>query len=211
MSKKKKAGVKAPAKFDELVKEVTRNSQGGIDSEPAPVPEGIAVLGSHPATVAKAPFHQNWLIYSCSPHNFEQRTLPRFDAWFEVHRPIADKTRAYPYLRFLESVPLVWMRDKEAMHLFPGAKEYPEEKMKEIFGPFTFTSSIAYIMAMAITDCMEQGIKKLGLWGIMQASESEYAYQRPGIQNLIWEAAKRDIQVICPRESKLLDPAPEIW
>ena len=66
-------------------------------------------------------------------------------------------------------------------------------------------------MAMAIVDCESMGIKKLGLWGIMQASEGEYTYQRPGIQNLIWEAAKRDIQVICPRESKLLDPAPEIW
>ena len=171
--------------------------------------EGIAILGSHPATVAQAPFDKPWLIYSCSPHNFEKRALPRFDEWFEVHIPLADKTRAYPYLRFLETVPLVWMRDKEAIHLFPGAKEYPEAEMKAEFGPFTFTSSIAFMLAKAIKDCERLGIPRIGLWGIMQASPNEYAYQRPGIQNLIWEACKHKIKVVAPDISKLFDPPPE--
>lgn len=171
--------------------------------------KGIAILGSHPATVNLAPFHDDWLIYACSPHNFEKRQLPRFDAWFEVHIPVAHQTRAYPYLKYLETLPLVWMRDRDAMGHFPGAKLYPEEDMKAEFGPFTFTSSIAFMLAMAIKDCEKLDIPTIGLWGIMQASPNEYAYQRPGIQNLIWEANRRGIRVAAPDISKLFEPPPE--
>ena len=47
--------------------------------------------------------------------------------------------------------------------------------------------------------------------GIMQASPNEYAYQRPGIQNLIWEATKLGIRVIAPDVSKLFVPPKEIF
>jgi hypothetical protein len=176
------------------------------------LPEGIAVLGSHPDTVMAAPFDQNWLIYACSPHNVEMRQLPRHDEWFEVHKPIADATRAYPYLKHLETLPLVWMRDEAAMPYFKGGRPYPEKEAKDRFGPFTFTSSIAYILAKAIMD-IEKGLAQpqIGLWGIMQASQNEYTYQRPGIQNLIWEATKVDIKILAPRESRLFEPPPENW
>ena len=173
------------------------------------MPEGIAILGSHPATVNLAPFDADWLIYACSPHNFEVRQLPRWDEWFEVHIPFADRTRAYPYLKFVESLPLVWMRDKAAMEFVPGAKLYPEAEMKAEFGPFTFTSSIAFMLAKAIKDCEAQDIKNIGLFGIMQASPNEYTYQRPGIQNLIWEATRRGIRVLAPDVSNLFEPPAE--
>ena len=172
-------------------------------------PEGIAVLGSHPATVMQAPFAKPWAIYACSPHNFEMRQLPRFDAWFEVHIPVSDKTRSYSYLKYLETLPLVWMRDEEAMSHFPGARLYPEKELKDEFGPFTFTSSIAFMLAMAIKDCEKHNIPQIGLFGIMQASPNEYAYQRPGLQNLIWCAAKRGIKVLAPKESRLFEPPEE--
>ena len=172
-------------------------------------PEGIAVVGSHPATVMQTPFDKPWLIYACSPHNYEKRQLPRFDAWFEVHIPIADKTRNYSYLKYLETIPLVWMRDQEAIRHFPGAKLYPEKEIKDEFGPFTFTSSIAFMLAMAIKDCEKHNIPQVGLFGIMQASANEYTYQRPGIQNLLWTAAKRGLKVLAPKESRLFEPPEE--
>ena len=182
---------------------------GGTDVPP-PKPKGIAILGSHPATVAMAPFDDNWLIYACSPHNYERRKLPRFDAWFEVHVPVAHQTRAYDYLKYLETVPVVWVRDKDALKHFPGAKVYPEEEMKAEFGPFTFTSSIAFMLAKAIKD-IEVGLAEptIALFGIMQASANEFTYQRPGIQNLIWHAAQRKIHVVAPDISKLFEPPPE--
>lgn len=185
------------------------NSTVGGENSPAVSTKGIAILGSHPTTVNLAPFNDDWLIYACSPHNFERRQLPRFDEWFEVHIPVADKTRAYPYLRYLETLPLVWMRDKAAMHLFPGAREYPEAELKDRFGPFHFTSSIAFMMAKAIVECENYNIPTIGLWGIMQASPNEYTYQRPGVQHMIWEAARLGIKVIAPDVSKLFEPPPE--
>ncbi len=184
--------------------------------------EGIAVLGSHPATVELAPFDDpKWKIYACSPHNYEHRKLPRWDAWFELHDPIADATRAYPYLRWLEthgeckensnrSTP-VWMRDKAAIGNFPTGKLIDEKALKDRFGPFTFTSSIAYMVAQAIVDAEREGIGAIGLWGIMQASENEYTYQRPGIQNLIWEATKSGMDVYAPDVSRLFEPQKNVW
>lgn len=181
------------------------------EQSPASSFKGIAILGSHPATVAMAPFDDpEWLIYACSPHNYEKRQLPRFDQWFEVHKTLADATRAYPYLRWLETIDKpVWMRDEESLPLFPNAKKYPEAEMKAEFGPFNFTSSIAYIQAMAIKDCERLGIGHIAMFGIMQASPNEYAYQRPGIQNLIWETAKRKIHVYAPDVSQLFEPQPD--
>ncbi len=168
-------------------------------------PAGIAILGSHPATVEMAPFDDNWLIYACSPHNVEHRTLPRLDEWFEIHLPCHDETRGYLYLKHLEKLPKVWMRDKDWMPQFKGAELYPEEELKEEFCPFMFTSTIAFMQAKAIQDCIKLGIKKIGLFGIMQASKTEYEYQRPGIQYFSWEAEQRGIKMIAPDISKLFD------
>ena len=188
--------------------------------------EGIAILGSHPATVMRAPFDKPWRIYACSPHNVEMRTLPRVDAWFEVHVPVADKTRSYGYLKAVEKMTWpVYMRDVEAMPQFPTGVQFPEVELRGVgelnehrqtvltemgkFSYFHFTSSIAYMMAKAIDDCDKEGIKQIGLWGIMQASQTEYAYQRPGIQYFIDQCWRRGIKVTCPAESMLFEPQPE--
>ena len=189
-----------------------RNDEAGA-VKPAPADSqqglaGIAILGSHPATVGRAPFNdEGWRIYVCSPHNVEQRRLPRVTAWFEVHDPLEDPTRAFGYLKAVSEMPFVWMRDKRALASghFKGARPYPDAEMKEKFCPFQFTSSIAYMLAKAICDCEEQAIPEIGLFGIMQASDGEYVYQRPGIQYFIWEATKRSIKVKAPRESCLFD------
>lgn len=191
---------------------------------------GIAIMGSHPGSVQEGPFdHDDWLIYACSPHNLEftaqdgsnpgLRYLPggkradggrfRVDEWFEVHLPLADATRPYGYLRELEKLPLVWMRDAEGLSRIKGARQYPETDLKQRFGPFFFTSSIAFMLAKAIVDCEQLGIHRIGIWGVHQASETEYTYQRPGIQYFIWEATRLGIQVIAPEVSKLFEPQRE--
>lgn len=179
--------------------------------------EGIAILGSHPETVEMAPMNDpKWLKYACSPHNVEHRMLPPVvDEWFEVHIPIQDKTRSYHYLRTLEQSGVrVWMRpaselDQMNMNWFKEARPYPEEDMKKKFCPFAFTSSIAFIFAKAIDDCEKRGIKKIGIFGVMQASETEYFQQRPGIQYFIWEADKRGIQVQVPEQAQHLFAPPK--
>lgn len=197
----------------QIAKEVAEFSKQLEETHfPTPVmsdtPDGIAILGSHPATKMQAPFDQNWLIYACSPHNLEpgHPRLPRWDEWFEVHVPVTHPTRSLAYLEEVKKEKVVWMRDKEAMPYFKGARAYPEEELADRFGPFFWTSSIAFIMAKAIVECEKQGIPRIGLWGIMQASPTEYQYQRPGIQYFIQKAMDAGIEVVAPRESGLFDP-----
>ena len=173
----------------------------------------IAIMGSHPATKRQAPFDDpDWKIWACSPHNFERGVLPRVDEWFEVHQPaLCEKTRKAPYQDYVRSltgkIP-VWVRDRKE---HPDALDYPEKEMKERFGGgnfgFPFTSSIAYIMAKAIVEKPEA----IGLWGIMQASETEYAYQKPGIQHLFQVAHDEGIDIVVPEVSGLFNAPPDIW
>lgn len=173
---------------------------------------GIAICGSHPETKMQAPFDDDgWLIYACSPDNVLQERLPRVDQWFEIHMPIQDKSRPYSYLRYLESLPLVWMRDTSAKPHFAGARFYPETEMKQRFCPYLFTSSIAFMMAKAIVDCELLGIPRIALFGILQRSQAEYAYQRSGTQYFLWEAARRGIEVYTHEKSQLFEPPPEIF
>jgi hypothetical protein len=218
-------------------------SSGGA---PAVATKGIAILGSNPLTVGLAPFGDPaWRIYACSPdntpHGMRPRPLPRVDQWFEVHDQVEDPTRPYAYIRSLEALPIVWMRDKRAVAsgLFKGARLYPEAELKGtsqvqeireqnpdgvlrirqvevpnndgLFCATQFTSSIAFMLAKAIIDCEAEGIKKIGVWGVMQQSENEYVYQRPGIQYFLWEAGRRGIGVTANRESCLFDMPQWKW
>lgn len=240
-----------------LTEAVESSAAGSVDA-PAVAPQkhtGIAILGSHPATVGNAPFGDpSWLIYACSPDNTpfgaSKRAgyLPRVDQWFEVHDPIEDPTRCFGYLKAVSEMPFVWMRDKRALSqgIFKGARAYPEEQLKGastfqkvqrqnpdgsivvqkveipnsdgLFCPYMFTSSIAYMLAKAISDIMGMlrageivDPPEIGLWGIMQQSDNEYAYQRPGIQYFLYEAMKRGIKVKANRESCLFDMPQWKW
>lgn len=206
------------------------NAAAGGDVLPAAEtlvkPKGIAILGSHPETKMLAPFDDDWLVYACSPdnspygHSEGKSVLPKVHAWFEVHNPVFDATRPYRYLNWLKQMPVVFMRDTIAMRmyrqdgqpLFPNAVAYPEEEMKARFGPYCFTSSIAFIMAKAIVDAVENEIPAIGLWGIMQASKNEYINQKPGVQALFWEAHKAGLRVEVPEQAgHLFQPPPEVF
>jgi hypothetical protein len=185
-----------------------------------------------------APFADpGWLIYACSPdntpggHSPDKCLLPRVDEWFEIHNPVFDATRPYAYLEYLANIPKVWMRDKLAMTfrtqdgrpLFPTAQVYPEKALKDRFGPYAFTSTVAFMMAKAVVDIEEmvrQGRMgpdgyadgeppQIGLWGILQNSKREYEEQRAGTQQMIWNAAAAGIKVQVAAESGLLQPPQE--
>jgi hypothetical protein len=166
------------------------------------------------------------------------RELPRVDERFELHVPIADESRPFGYLQHISKDPIVWLRDERALPHFPGGRMYPEAKLKgtskfqrmqvhqnggvetricEIpngdgkYCAYCFTSSISYMLAKAINDL--EGVRgaQIGLWGIIQATDGEYSYQRPGIQYFLYEATKRGIKVIANRESCLFDMPQWKW
>lgn len=211
----------------EVIRHVHRAIQTAAQGSPQPQYSGIAVLGSHPATVLQAPFDDpSWLIYACSPHNLDIDAADKFhpgrryldggirpdggkfrvDEWFEVHVPLPDETRPHSYQEQLKKLPVVWMRDGDAARYYKNAKPFPQHELSERFGPFFWTSSIAFVLAKAIIDCERLGIANLAIFGVMQASENEYTYQRPGIQYWIQRATELGIQVMAPEESKLFEP-----
>lgn len=131
------------ALVDSVVKERVRSEARRPPAAPAIVRnrlKGIAILGSHPATVMQAPFaDEGWLIYACSPdntpygHTKNRRELPRFDQWFELHAPIEDPSRPFGYLHYVSRLSCpVWMRDERAMAsgLFKSARPYPEAQLR---------------------------------------------------------------------------------
>lgn len=165
----------------------------------------LAILGSHPATKGLAPFaDREWDIWACGPAN--ARTLPRVDAWFELHDPaLCEKTRPQHYMDFLKTLPEVWMRDRSN---HPHAKRYPEAEMRNQFGPFFWSSSISYMLAFAISKSPQE----IGIWGVMQLPGTRYEKQKVGTQYFIGEAWKRGITITVPRGARaLLKPEETRW
>lgn len=204
--------------------------------------KSIIVCGSHPATVAQTPFSDpSALIYACSPDNSpyglspNAKAIPRADVWFQIHAQTFDKTLPYAYLDWLKNIPKVYMRDQVAMRLrdehgqpiFPTAVPYPDEEMRGRkvihkdgrveFAPgkfhrSQFKSTIAFMMAVAITQCEEEGVPEIALYGILQRGDKqEYTLQRPSTQYFLEEAIRRGIKVKVAPESMLLHDDPEVF
>jgi hypothetical protein len=167
----------------------------------------IAILGSHSATRLKAPFTDaDWQIWACSPAN-SGGILPRVDAWFEMHVPYRSDTRPDDYIDWLATLPLVHVRDANALERIPGAVLWPDDDLKARFGRFFFTSSIAHVFARAIS----RNPQVIGLWGVHMASREEYEDQRAGCQYFIQKAWDAGIEVIVPPGVTLLEPPVDRW
>lgn len=163
----------------------------------------IAIMGSAPSSRLTAPFGDpNWEIWCCSPPNYD---LPQQDAWFEMHncdRKFAIQTNQ-PWVQVLQSHPRVYVAKSDPR--IPNGILYPIEEMRNRFGRYFFTSTIAYMLAFAI----EQKPEKIGLWGVdMSAAEELYTHQRPGCHYFIQEAEKAGIEVIASPMSDILNPPP---
>ncbi len=169
----------------------------------------IALLGSAPSSRMLAPFNDpSWQIWACSGSNKD--VLPRSDYWFEMHA--TDRRRINPklvnYYEWLKSYPAVYMQSKDPE--YTGSIEYPKAEMIAEFGDMFFTSSVAWMAALAISQITKSTDKekRLGLFGIDMAASDEYGYQRAGCQFFIWVAKQRGIEVVAPAESDILNFQP---
>jgi len=160
----------------------------------------IAIPGAHPSTRLSAPFGDaGWEVWACSFRNVGQ--LPRHDLWFELHEPLGhDK-----YVSWLARQQNVMVRSERGRTWVPKAKVYPECHVRERFGPYFLTSSVAYMMAYAIL----QEPSHIGLWGVEMVQGHEYQYQRPGCHYFIQRAREQGIEISAP--SGLLEPPKEEW
>ncbi len=179
-----------------------------VEVHPAPEPKKepehlkIAIIGTAPSSRHLAPYNDpSWKIWACSAGN--QNMLPRVDAWFEIHSNLLwDEHKHFgePYLAWLNAQTFpIYMQDNS---LVSRATPFPKDEMIAEFGRYFFTSSFAWMMALAI----KSGAKEIGLWGVDMASKDEYILQRSGGQYFLQEAAKRGITVRIPKESDLAQP-----
>ena len=162
----------------------------------------IAVCGSAASSVGLAPYGDpTWEIWSCSPANKGQ---PRVDVWFELHNPeLKVREGLFEWMEWLKTKPLVYMQ--RAYKEYPGAKAYPLQAMLNKWGPYLWTSQLAYMLALAI----EQKPAQIALYGIDMAANSEYNQQRLACQFLLKHIIdSQDIELIVPPESDILEPAP---
>ena len=162
----------------------------------------IALLGSAISSVGFAPFSDpEWEIWACSPANMQ---IPRSEVWFELHSiEIKKREGLTEYLEWLKTKSFKLFM-QAALPEFPNSVEYPLKPMIEKYGPFWWTSQIAFMMALAI----EQKPKAIGLYGIDMAADSEYNQQRLACQFFVREILKAGIGLVVPPESDLLEPAP---
>ena len=201
----------------------------------------IACLGSAPSSLRLAPFldananqfhggrpileqHQapyldeSWEIWGCSPGVYGQ--VPRIDRYFELHRWEPGQSWFSPeycsWLRAFKGPVYMGGHVPEV----PNCTLLPIEKLTDEFGPYCWTSSLAYMTAMAIMMVqMDRAAREatgegkdekdaIGLWGVDMAANEEYRYQRPALQFLIHECKRRGIAFVLPPESDLNRPMP---
>lgn len=190
----------------------------------------IAIVGSAISSTLLARFDDpTWAIWCCSPAVFAQVAARRSDAWFELHRwmPYAPGQSGAPgtrpwfspeYALFLKSHkgpvfmtdprnmkdPGAWeellARDGRPQEGIPSSVPFPYEFLLRKHGPYHFTSTISWMLALAI----EQQPKAIGLFGVDMAADEEWAYQRPGCQHFVGTARALGIQVVLPPESDLM-------
>lgn len=162
----------------------------------------VVLLGTAPSSFSLAPFHnKEWDIWACSPGTC---SAPRVDRRYELHRwEPGQEWFSEGYIKILKECkgPVIM---SEQVDEIPNCQVVDWMARVEYFGPYFFTSTLAWMMADAILE----GYEKIALYGVDMAATSEYHDQRMGCQYFAMLAASRGIEVGVPPESDLLRPAP---
>ena len=162
----------------------------------------VVLLGTAPSSMQLAPFgNPEWEIWGCSPGTYG---CPRIDKFFELHRwEPHQHWFSDGYMEFLKNYQGEVIMT-EMVEEIPGCKVLDHGPLIEKYGPYFFTSSLAWMFAMAI----EAGAKKIALYGVDMAANTEYHDQRLGCQYFALLARARGIEVGVPPESDLFRPGP---
>lgn len=180
----------------------------------------IALIGSAPSSIRLAPYSDpDYQIWACSPGTYP--VIPRCDKFFELHRPeFGVVGKAETQVPWFSPEYVAWMKMQKEVVMtyahpdFPNSTTLPSQALQEKYGNYFFTSSLAWMMAMAL-DAIEESRKTrttpevdaIGLWGVDMSHTTEYGAQRQGCQFFIQIANQLGIEIIVPNESDLLRPA----
>lgn len=159
------------------------------------------LIGSADDSLAVTPWHHQAEVWASSfpLHN----KLPRWDRWIEIHGVDEDGMLSgysdyAPWLQQTEG--MVYVKNKADLQWVPRAMLYPKDKVLAALPASFLTSSIAWMMALAIYLHPDE----IGLYGVNAAGPDEYSQQHPSICWLIGLAQGRGIRVTIPPESDVL-------
>lgn len=82
------------------------------------------------------------------------------DVWFEIHPLPWLLMKAEAWVDWLAGHPFVYMQEKYPS--VPGSAPLPKDTLINEFGPYFFTSQIAWMLALAIA----KNPKRIGIWGV---------------------------------------------
>ena len=133
--------------------------------------------------------------------------LPRVTRWFEIHGDLewpehAQWQKPGGYIDWLNKQDFtIYAQSRD---IFPRAKIYPIDDMIAKHSLYFFTSTFAYMMALAIAE----GATEIGLFGVDMTNSDEYQSQRPAMQHFIVMCMAMGIKVGAPDESDIMRPPP---
>lgn len=161
----------------------------------------VAVVGKAPSSRGAAPYHDDeWEIWTLSDL-VPSGQAARFDRHFEFHPLDWFKVDGQPsdYYKWMAGI-----RDKpvylqELADDIPAGQLFPKDEIVRSFGTY-FTNSVSWMIAAAIY----LRPKRLGVWGVDMAQNSEYEKQRPSCEYFMGLAAGMGIEVVVPDTSDLL-------
>jgi hypothetical protein len=168
----------------------------------------IAILGTASSSLSDAPFKdETWKIWSLG---FNASVIPRGDKWFEIHdEAVLTEVGICPTAveRMRKAKTDLFAHNCGAM--FPEASKFPFEMILKEFPRKYFTSSIAWMLGLAIITQLELQkstggeFGEIGIWGIDMCDTDEYAFQKGACEYLIGYADAKGIKVTVAKDSPI--------
>jgi len=133
---------------------------------------------------------------------FSEGQLRRFTRWFQIHPRSDYEANHEPELghaEWLKTCPIpVYM--EQVWPDIPTSIRFPRDEIVQKLGYDYFTSSIAYMVTLAIYE----GYEEIRLYGIDMASDSEYILERTCLEFWLGYAHAKGIQVVLPEDCPIL-------
>jgi hypothetical protein len=121
-----------------------------------------------------------------------------FTRWFEIHeRSVIDADK--DHIATLGRFPLPVYMQQHYPDVTPSVP-FPKAEVEEDCGTQYFTSSIAWMLGLALLE----GFEEIHVYGVDMAQETEYFEQRPACEFLLGMAAGRGVKIHVPKTSDLM-------
>jgi hypothetical protein len=164
----------------------------------------IGFLGSHEASLKFAPWRDpSWELWGhASSRGMYQRQPERY---FDLHRKECwskSNNKGAKYLRWLGTQPVpIYMQER--FPEVPASIRYPIERVAFGSARMYFTSHVAYMIALALTE----GVTHLGFFGVNYSPDCEYGTQRGSTEYWMGRAEGVGVTLVMPETCTLLaDP-----